>query len=332
MTIAGCRRFGRTEFKEIFSLYQYRSLQDDSGVTVEVIGFGLAGACVALRLQERGVRVRVVDDGLAGSTLVAAGLVNPVAGRNFEPSSRVQDAWDEAEAFYCDLDVTLWHPLPIKRLWRDEKDRAKFERKREIVSPWIESVDEEGVTWNQGGWLETARFLTIARERFCKNGGIISRAQDEMDQRIWCTGSAGLIRGEFGEVGHRCAKGEILTVKICDWNEKRILTKNGWLIPLGGDLYRVGATYDWDGLETGPSDDGRARVEKILRGFTQRDFEVMDHVAGVRPIIHRSEAVILFQEEKGWMLNGLGSKGVIYAPSVARDLVEKVISEAELSG
>jgi glycine oxidase len=326
------RRFGRTEFHVDFSLYQYRGLQDDSGVTVEVIGFGLAGACVALRLQERGATVRVVDDGLAGSTVIAAGLVNPVAGRNFEPSSRVQDAWDEAEVFYRDLDATLWHPLPIKRLWRDEKDRAKFERKREIVSPWIASVDEEGVTWNQGGWLETARFLKLARERFPKNGGVISEAQGKADQRIWCTGSAGLIRGEFEEVGHRCAKGEILTVKIPDLNEERILTKNGWLIPLGEDLYRVGATYDWDGLETGPSEAGRARVEKILRGFTRRDFEVMDHVAGVRPIIHRSEAVVLFQEEKGWMFNGLGSKGVIYAPSVARDLVEKVISQAELAG
>ena len=49
---------------------------------VEVIGFGLAGACVALQLQRAGYDVRVIDDGCKGSSQVAAGLVNPVAGRN----------------------------------------------------------------------------------------------------------------------------------------------------------------------------------------------------------------------------------------------------------
>ena len=299
---------------------------------VEVIGFGLAGACVALRLQKCGVAVRVIDDGKPGSTVVAAGLVNPVAGRNFEPSKGVRKAWDEAQAFYDEIDETLWHPLPIKRLWLGEKDRVKFERKREVVASWIDLIDEEGVTWKEGGWLETRRFLELARVRFLENGGTFSAEQSEPDARIWCTGAAGLIREEFRELPQRCAKGEILTVRVPGWSEQRILTGGGWLIPLGDDLYRVGATYDWDGLETGPSESGRERVEKTLRGFTERKFEVVDHVAGVRPIIHRSEPVVRFQEGKGWMLNGLGSKGVIYAPSSARDLVEKLISQAEGAG
>ena len=41
----------------------------------EVVGFGLAGACVALQLQAHGKKVRVVDDGRGGSSAVAAGLV-----------------------------------------------------------------------------------------------------------------------------------------------------------------------------------------------------------------------------------------------------------------
>ena len=60
---------------------------------IEIIGFGLAGACVALQLQRAGHAVRVVDDGKPGSTGVAAGLINPVAGRNFQPSWEVDEAW-----------------------------------------------------------------------------------------------------------------------------------------------------------------------------------------------------------------------------------------------
>jgi glycine/D-amino acid oxidase-like deaminating enzyme len=112
-------------------------------------------------------------------------------------------------------------------------------------------------------------------------------------------------------------------VRIPGWREDRILNRAGWLIPIGGDLYRVGATYDWDHLESGPTEEGRGKVEAILQTFTDRDYEVVDHVAGIRPIIDRSKPVVRFQEGKGWMVNGLGSKGVIYAPRVGLEMVSR---------
>lgn len=287
---------------------------------IEVIGFGLAGACVALQLQAAGQRVRVVDDGAGGSTLVAAGLVNPVAGRNFEPSWEVGEALEVAIPFYDDLGEGLFRRVPIRRLWFDEKDRRKFERKRELVEDWIGEVDDEGVTWTGGGWLDCGKFLERARERFLANGGEWGM-EGEASEGIWCTGAAGLRRGEFREVIHRCAKGEILTVRVPGWGEGRILNRGGWVIPLGEDLYRVGATYEWDELDGGPTEFGRARVEEILRSFTDLDYEVVGHVAGVRPIVNRSQPVVIYEKGRGWMVNGLGSKGVIYAPRLGKEMV-----------
>lgn len=290
---------------------------------IEVLGFGLAGACVALQLQRAGHAVRVVADGRSGSTKVAAGLVNPVAGRNFEPSWEVAEAWAVAEPFYVGLADDLFHPVPILRLWRDEQDRVKFERKRAVVEPWLAEVSEEGVLWRGGGWLDCPRFLEVAKREFLANGGGWGE-MGEADERVWCCGAAGLIRGDFEGVPHRSAKGEILTVRVPGWDEWRILNRNGWVIPLGGDRYRVGASYEWEDLESGPTPAGRARVEEILRSFTDRPFEIIDHVAGIRPIIHRSEPVILYQKGRGWMVNGLGSKGVIYAPRVGLEMVERL--------
>ena len=287
---------------------------------VEVIGFGLAGACVALQLQRAGHQVRVIDDGRKGSSHVAAGLVNPVAGRNFEPSWEVAEAWQVALPFYEGLGSDLFYPVPILRLWRDKKDRAKFERKREVVEPWIDKVTNEGVLWKKGGWLDCPRFLDRARAEFLAGGGCF-KTEPEGGLQIWCAGASGLIRGDFQGVEHRSAKGEILTVSIPGWNENRILNRGGWVIPLGGDLYRVGATYEWDELTSGPTEEGRRKVEAILRSFTNREFEVIDHVAGIRPIIERSKPVVRFQEGKGWLVNGLGSKGVIYAPRVGLEMV-----------
>ena len=290
---------------------------------IEVIGFGLAGACVALQLQRAGFQVRVVDDGKPGSTQVAAGLVNPVAGRNFEPSWEVAEAWAVAEPFYADLDEGLFHRVPILRLWRDEKDRRKFEGKREKLEPWIDGVSEDGVTWKRGGWLDCPRFLEVARETFLKKGGeFVPTSGGGLS--IWCAGAAGLIRGDFPGVEHRSARGEIITVRIPGWNENRILNRNGWVIPIGDDLYRVGATYDWDELEAGATEAGREKVEAILRTFTNRAYEVVEHVSGVRPIIDRSKPVVRYQEGKGWMVNGLGSKGVIYAPRVGLEMAGRI--------
>lgn len=291
---------------------------------VEVIGFGLAGACVALQLQKAGFEVCVIDDGLPGSSQVAAGLVNPVAGRNFEPSWEVAEAWSIAKPFYKEVGDKLFHDIPVFRIWRDKRDGEKFHRKRAMLEQWIERVDEVGVTWKGGGWLDCPRFLKSARTLFLSRGGLFSDQSKTARHRIWCTGSAGLIRGEFTEITHRCAKGEILTVRIPGWNEKRILNRNGWVIPLGDDRYRVGATYEWDDLESGPTPAGRRKVEGLLKTFTDLSYEVLDHVAGIRPIINRSKPVVHFEEEKGWMVNGLGSKGVIYAPRVGLDMVGRL--------
>lgn len=290
---------------------------------VEVVGFGLAGACVALQLQKAGHRVRVIDDGRPGSTRVAAGLVNPVAGRNFQISVNLAESLEVALPFYRALGGELFHPMPIKRLWRDEKDRAKFERKRGQFESWIDEVDDEGVTWKGGGWLNCPGFIEAARQKFLDEGGELA-SEPGADESVWCTGAAGLIRNDFPGLEHRSAKGQILTLQIPDWNESRILVNDGWIIPIGKDLYRAGATYEWEDLESGPSDEGREKVESIVRRFTGLEFEVVDHVAGVRPIIDRSNPSIRYREGLGWFVNGLGSKGVIYAPSLALDLVSRL--------
>ena len=145
----------------------------------EVVGFGLAGACVALQLQAHGKKVRVVDDGRGGSSEVAAGLVNPVAGPNFEPSWEVVEAWAVALPFYRELEKltgqSVYHDVPILRLWRDEKDRAKFVRKQERLESWIDQVTDEGVTWTGGGWMDVRSFLRVAKDVFLGRGGEWSR-------------------------------------------------------------------------------------------------------------------------------------------------------------
>jgi len=72
--------------------------------------------------------------------------------------------------------------------------------------------------------------------------------------------------------------------------------------------------------------EGRQTIERIIRKFTNLEYEIIDHVAGIRPIIDRSNPSLRYQRGLGWFFNGLGSKGVIYAPATALELLSKISS------
>ena len=310
----------------------------------QIIGQGLAGTCLAWALFERDVSFELLDREQGGSSRVAAGMINPVTGKRFEPSWRVDEFLPEAIAFYESLERKLgerfWHPLAVIRLTTDRKDRAKAESKLEdpTVRTWLSGEvipppgDWSGAFELRGGGRLDVRALLDASRRFFQERGIYRRAETNPEElfngeRVWCEGASGLLTGTLGQ--HRCAKGEILTVRAIGWSEPRILIGGGgWLVPVGGDRYKVGATYEWDRLDETPTEEGRAKVEAILRRLAPGPFEVIDHEAGVRPILRRSQPLIGKIGDE-WFFNGLGSKGSLYAPGVAKRLASWLIDGTE---
>lgn len=307
---------------------------------VRIIGGGLAGSCLAWQLRWCGVEVAVEDDGRVGAaSRVAAGLVNPVTGRNYQPSWRIAEFLPEAVAFYQRVEeetgTRLWHLLPVVRLVGEKEwDKVAAKLERAEVADWVERVDEEVTGWRAavvlkgGGRLDTRRLCELSGEVFRPAAG----GDGGERGRVRCGGAFDLMKGTLG--GHRCAQGEILTVEIPGQDESRILVGGGgWLVPVGGGRFKAGATYEWDQLDGRPTVAGRARVVEILRTLGVGDFTLLTHEAGIRPIVRRSQPLIgrLGGE---WVFNGLGSKGSLYAPGVARRLAEAIVDgrgiEAEL--
>jgi glycine/D-amino acid oxidase-like deaminating enzyme len=295
------------------------------------IGQGLAGICLAWELLRRGVPFHIADRGKGGSTRVAAGLINPITGKNFEPSWRITDFYPRAIAFYRSLEekfgLTLWHPLPVLRLASSEKEWAKISAKLDLteVRPWVGTARAipksflGGVELVGGGWLDTQKFLQLSADHFRELGLSVETG----NPRIRCEGAAGLIGGSMG--AHRSAKGEILTVRA-DWPETHIrIGAGGWLVPIGGGCFRVGSTYDWDNLDEQATPAGCERITIIAAKLGGADFEVIAHVAGIRPILRRSQPLVGKDESGDWVFNGLGSKGTLYAPGMAAMLADWIL-------
>ena len=109
----------------------------------QILGQGLAGTCLAWKFLWRGEDFQIVDRGQGGSSRVAAGMINPLTGKNFQPSWRIDEFHPSAMSFYkrveAELGASLWHPLPILRLASSEKEREKIFSKLALpdVASWV---------------------------------------------------------------------------------------------------------------------------------------------------------------------------------------------------
>lgn len=69
-----------------------------------VVGQGLAGTLLSYFLHKNGKSVLIIDDNFKGSSSkVAAGIVNPITGKNFIKSWRIHDFLPEARRTYDEL-------------------------------------------------------------------------------------------------------------------------------------------------------------------------------------------------------------------------------------
>lgn len=85
-----------------------------------LIGQGLAGTVLSYRLIQKGLKVHLIDDADPNSSSkIAAGLYNPVTGRNLVKTWKADALFKEIEPFYKEMEALLGqqfvHPIGIYR-------------------------------------------------------------------------------------------------------------------------------------------------------------------------------------------------------------------------
>jgi hypothetical protein len=128
-------------------------------------------------------------------------------------------------------------------------------------------------------------------------------------------------------------KGEVLTVKAPDLKIDYTIKASVFIIPLGNDLYTVGSTYNWRDKTNTPTEEGKEELLSKLKTFINCDVEVVHHVAAIRPTVKdRRPLVGRHPEFKNlYVLNGLGSRGVMIAPYVAKELYNFINNDETLN-
>lgn len=331
----------------------------DSTLPATIIGGGLSGCVLALKLISVGMMVRVIDRGNGQSaSRAAAGVINPITGMRYSRSWRVDDFLPAAIHFYTEVEqeagVQLWHPLAVCRLFKSPELRDGFFKRRSLeqLSPYakrmVEPGEDVGPVFNAfggvwiegGGWVDLAAFLDVARQKIEACGEWV---EQEVSVRELCGQTRGLVvdcRGFqpdqelWPDLEWKAAHGDILTFESDGCSGDRILNRSQFILPVGAGRFRFGATYDWDVGEAEPRDKGR---RDLLRAYSEwvklGEPKLVAHHAGIRPIIRDQKPVL------GWhpsishlaIFNGMGSKGGSWAPKLAEELIDFLEGRQELA-
>ncbi len=307
-----------------------------------VIGQGLAGSVFAWMALERGRRVLVVDrEEAATSSKVAAGIVNPIPGKRLVRQWRFEEVWPVAKEFYRARTPDCFHERSVLRLLRTPDELNRWERRR--LDPSYDAVWESepavvdpeafhpvlgAFETRSGGWLNVPRFLNAAREaliaRDAYRTGEGIPANVKASQVVWCQGFEATRNGPFAWLPMRSGKGQILDLSIPGFAETRIVNGGKWLLPMGGDRYRTGSTFEWDATDPSPNAAGREELEAALAEILRLPFQVHESEAAFRPMAKQGHPILgTHPQEPGQAIfNGLGAKGVLLAPFFARQLLD----------
>lgn len=314
-----------------------------------IVGQGLAGTLLAWEFERAGFSFAVADAGRTDATTPrAAGIINPITGRRMVKSWRVDALLPLARSTYREIAAALgeplWRDLRVRREFAKPNDRLVVRQKKAtgVLAPFLGPVDDDGFWIDGAGRIDLDALVRSTRARWQSQGRFRAEtlALKQEAQRhqlvIDCTGLQGTTNGTFDFVPWEFSKGEILEIEVPGLSPDVVLNRGHWVLPVGPGRAWVGATHEPGKTDTTITDLARDALTASAKDMLARAFTVVGQKAGVRvnlpdkrPVVGRHP-----RETSLGIVNGLGAKGALIAPALARQwvnhLTEGVPFDAEV--
>jgi glycine/D-amino acid oxidase-like deaminating enzyme len=333
-----------------------------------IVGQGIAGTALAYTMIKKGLSVLVIDEKtLSMCSKVAAGNFNPIVFKRLIKSWMADELIAFSDIFYKDAEQILgqyfYTKKEIVRIFGEEQEQAFWLKKSQnddegkylsktIITDFFTDIVNNplGCAFvNNGCNLYVAKFLEDFRNYFIQHQQLLDEVFDYSQLQInedfvtyknntakkiiFCEGYKVAENPYFNWLPLKPAKGETLTVKIKNLYTDKIINKGVYILPIGDDLFIVGATYDWENLNDDITEKGRAEIAEKLAKVINVPFEIVKQEAGVRPsMIDRRPVIGLHPQHRTMgVFNGMGTKGVMLAPFFAKQFVDHLEHHLELN-
>ena len=330
-----------------------------------IVGLGLAGIAFSEELIQENKSFVVFENNSQTSSLVAGGVYNPVILKRFNAVWNGHEQIEKAKPFYKNLEkklqVKLDYKFSIKKAFGSIGDENNWflaldkPTLSHYMNPEISKDKIDGVIGDLGfgeltgtGRIDTALLVNSYREYIKNSDRLIEStfeyaelniSNDSINYKninakkiVFCEGFGITENPFFNHLPLNEAKGETITIHAPDLKIDFLLKSSAFVMPLGGDSYKVGATFNWTDKTCNPTEDARQELEDKLKNVITVPYTVTGHTAGIRPTVNdRRPLVGVHSEHRALIvLNGLGTRGVMIGPTIAKNLFNHLENGEEL--
>ena len=320
-----------------------------------IVGLGLAGLAFAEVLVKAGNTFLVFEDNSQSSSLVAGGVYNPVILKRFTPVWNAKEQLEVALPFYESLEKKFKTQLDYKFSTRkvfksiEEQNNWYLASDKPLLSDYMnpeiisEKIDTIQGDFGFGEVYQTGRIDTLSLinnyRTYLTNQNLIRFEKFEhskinfsdndihykeivTNRIVFCEGFGIKQNPFFNYLPLNEAKGETLTIQASALNVDFLIKSTIFVLPMGNDLYKVGATFNWTDKTSDATQEGRDELVEKLDKVIHTPYEIIDHSAGIRPTVSRRRPLVGIHPKhpKLAVLNGLGTRGVMIAPLVSKQL------------
>ena len=331
-----------------------------------IVGCGLAGIAFCEELRAHKKSFLVFEDDSQDSSSVAGGLYNPVVLKRFTEVWKAKELLELALPKYQALEDLLKVKLDFKvqvfrkfssieeqNQWFTAADKPNLEK---FLSIQIKKNSNVSINapYGFGEVLQTGRIDTktlVKRYReFLESQNCFKKEEFDFNdlvienncviykncmakQIVFAEGFGMLSNPYFKDLPLNVVKGEIIMIKAPDLKIDAVVKSSVFIAPIGNDKYFVGATYNWKDKTKAISKEGRDELENKLKTFISCEYEVIDQLAGIRPTVKdRRPLVGVHSKYKNlFVLNGLGTRGIMNAPYAAKQLFDFIENNIPLN-
>ena len=324
-----------------------------------IIGSGLAGISFSEMALQNGKSILVLDNNSQNSSKIAGGLYNPVILKRFSQVGQAKEHLLVMNEFFSALEKKLNtqvdYKTPILRKffsieeqnnWFAASDKMNLVPylSTRLITKKYESIDSPFGYGEvlQTGYVDTAFLLKkyknylITNQLFLEESFDYGLLQEETNgirykdiqasHIIFAEGFGMHTNPYFQHLPLDGTKGELLIIKAPLLDLDVILNTSVFILPLGNGLFKIGATYNWEDKTALPTEAGKNELVERIKEIITCDFEIMEHHAGVRPTVKDRKPLVGTYEHHNsiHILNGLGTRGVMLGPAMAKALFENI--------
>jgi len=330
-----------------------------------VIGIGLAGISFCEQLKANNKTFIVFDNKSQQSSVVAGGLYNPVVLKRFtsvwKSKAQLLMALPMYKRLEKELQVKLDYKTSVYRKFASQEEQNDWfaasdkPKLTEYLSIKIIKNKNDAIhaSFGFGKVLQTGRIdvkslIDAYKKQLLNDELLFEEAFNYNEIEILDDGfqyknvkAKHIVFAEgFGVVENPFfntlplvpTKGELLIIKAPDLKIDFVLKAGVFLIPLQNDLYIVGATYEWSDTTNKTTIKAKEELLTKLEKLITCSFKVVNQVAGIRPTVKDRRPLVgqHATHKNMYVLNGLGTRGVMIGPYVAHQLYNFIENQIPL--